>query len=793
MMDNAYTGRNIRPLLPHMVKSINKARRMRFIVSFIMDSGVNALLPALKSAISRGADLKILTSDYMGITEPNALYRLLFELLGVKINIFDNDGRSFHPKTYIFEYDRGGEIIIGSSNLSGSALKDGIEWNYRFNSSEHGEDFDIFCNEFNELFEKNSFALSLKWLREYHKRYRKADRSGIIYAEEEEVYQAVGPVNFQVPALYELSRTREEGYDKAMIIAATGLGKTYLAAFDTLNYSRILFIAHREEILHQAIKSFKKVHKNKSMGLFKAEVKDINSDMVFASVQSLGKKEYLNDEYFSKDYFDYVIVDEFHHSVCDSYVNIINYFKPRFLLGMTATPDRMDNRDVYKICDYNIAFECDFKTGINNDWLSPFKYYGFYDDIDYNRISFRNGRYDPKELEVFLVAAQRAGTILREYENYCLKKTVAFCSGIKHCDFMDSFFKRNGIRSAAIHSNTPQRQSIIESFGRGDIDIVFVVDIFNEGIDIPDIKSLMFLRPTESYTIFMQQLGRGMRKSKDKDYLLVLDFVGNYKGANLKPFYLAGHTPYTLKAGTEIIYLDRDLPENCSMDLDFRLIDLFKKMAKEGMTRKEMLKREYFRIKDILVRKPRILDIFEGSNYPVGFYLKTFGSWSRFLSEMGELSEEEQKLIGTSAGRFLEELEKTSMTKSLKIPILLSLIDDNRLRTHVGMDDILNKFRDFYGDNLHYAKDFRDKSNADILSWDDSRLKAYILKNPIYYLHRGKSREFFEYDQSTEIFSLSDRLIQDLPKDTGQFVLEYLDRVNYRLKDYFRRKFAENE
>lgn len=796
-MNNAYTGRNLKPLLPSMKECINKADKMKFIVSFIMDSGVHILLPCLKSALSRGAEISILTSDYLNITEPNALYRLLFELKGINIKIFHKKGISFHPKTYIFEYDSKGEIIIGSSNLSRSALKDGIEWNYRFKSMEKKDDFDFFCNEFNELFHRNSFDLTLEWLREYQKKYKKINDfeylAEIKSREEEIPYKNIAPINFQIPALYELSKTREEGYDKAMIIAGTGLGKTYLSAFDTLDYSRVLFIAHREEILHQAMKSFKKVHANKSMGLFKSNIKEKNKDILFASVQTLGKQDYLNDNYFSKDHFDYIIVDEFHHSVCESYKNIINYFKPHFLLGMTATPDRMDNRDVYKICDYNIAFECSFKTGINNDWLCPFKYFAIYDDIDYNRISYRNGRYDPREMEKYLIVKKRAETILKEYRNFSLKKTVAFCASIKHCDFMNSFFNKNKIRSAAIHSMTKNRHEIIKQFIRGSIDIIFAVDIFNEGIDLPSINSLMFLRPTESYTIFIQQLGRGLRKSIGKSHLIVLDFVGNYKKANLKPFYLAGYSPGDLKTSFDFLSLETELPAYCNMNLDLRLIDLFNEMSEEGLTRRDHLKKEYFRIKELIFRKPNIQDIFDQSNYPVGFYLKTFGSWFRFLLEIDELSSEKEKWKGTVIERFLEELEKTSMTKSLKIPVLLSFIKDNKLQYRIPMNDIVKNFRKFYEDNLHYTKDFHDKTNMDILTWNNKKLKSYILKNPINYLHKGKSKEFFDYNPDSDIFSLNSSLIQALPENNEILVSEYLDRVFYRLKNYFRRKFFENE
>lgn len=522
-------------------KSIQESDEIIMNVSFIRDSGMKLLIRDLKEAKERGKRIKILTSDYMKVTEPNALYRLL-EIGGVKI--FDNPlNKSFHPKTYIFRRKDDFEIYVGSSNISYSALISGVEWNYNFVSGQNDEVKEI-LDEFTELYERNSFELTLQWLREYEKRYKKSEYGEIFDNQEKRSDEVIEPIKFQIPALYELSKTREEGYKKAMIVVGTGLGKTYLAVFDSMNFKRVLFIAHRDEILRGARNSFESVYRDsRSYGYFNALEKESKKDIVFASISTLSKVEYLRDEWFAKDSFDYIIVDEFHHSSSKSYLKVLNYFQPQFLLGLTATPDRADNGDIYKLCDYNIAYECDFRVGINNDWLVPFEYYGIYDDTDYSLIPWRSGKYDLEALENALVIEKRLDLVFKKYMEHRKKSTVGFCASVKHCEVMNQYFRKQEVKSEIIIGETPisKRQEIIGKFKEREIEVIFTVDIFNEVVDIPCIDTLLFLRPTLSYTIFIQQLGRGLRTFEGKDSVRVLDFVGNYKGAELRPLFLTGN------------------------------------------------------------------------------------------------------------------------------------------------------------------------------------------------------------------------------------------------------------
>ena len=320
------------------------------------------LLNDLKEALYRGVNIRILTGNYLNITQPSALYLLKHELKNrVDLRFYNNPKKSFHPKAYMFHNELDSEIYIGSSNISRGALTSSIEWNYRFNKSSNPNDFNVFYETFEDLFYNHSYEITDDVLKDYSKSWKKPKVQSDIEkeenSEENNVLNIFEPRGAQIEALYGLKQSREEGYDKGLVVAATGIGKTYLAAFDSREYERVLFIAHREEILKQAAISFKNVRNSDDIGFFYGNQKDTKNKFIFSLVQTLGKDEYLNENYFSKDYFDYIVVDEFHHAVSNNYKKIMEYFKPKFLLGLTATPERLDSKDVFALCDYNMVYE----------------------------------------------------------------------------------------------------------------------------------------------------------------------------------------------------------------------------------------------------------------------------------------------------------------------------------------------------------------------------------------------------------------------------------------------------
>lgn len=764
-MGNVITNEKL-VLLDNLRDSVRHAARIKFIVSFVMESGVRLILPDLKAALRRGAEVEILTSRYLNITEPSALY-LLKDQLGnaADIRIFASNTVAFHPKTYIFMGSGGGEVYVGSSNLSASALVAGVEWNYRVRSAEARGDFERFVFHFDNLFAQSQ-PLTDAWLKEYSLIWRRprlaVDQAPLPQILEKEVHPR-GP---QIEALHYLERSRAEGFKRGMVVMATGTGKTYLSAFDSEDFRRVLFVAHREEILRQAGESYANVVPGKSKGWFNADDKSTEADIIFASIQTLSQEQYLNPSYFPPDYFDYVVVDEFHHVAADSYQRVVNYFQPRFMLGMTATPYRMDNQDIFQFCEDNVVYEINLQEAINKDYLAPFHYYGIYDDAtDYSQIDFANGRYVGEQLERALSTAPRAELILKHYHEHRLKRALAFCSGIKHANYMAETFNRHGVPSAAVHSGrgplVTERKAAVEALRNGEVEILFSVDQFNEGVDIPEIDLVLFLRPTESYTIFLQQLGRGLRKYEGKDGVTVLDFIGNYRKAHLIPLILTGKNPEDEK---DRVYKMRDLAgavaEGCTLNFDMRLVDVFEELRKRDPL-PERLKTEYFRLRAELGRRPLRLDVHAGSDIATREFLRPRHlpqrGYLRFLAEIGELNSEEEKWLGSDLEAFLLDLETTAMTKLYKIPTIQAFIAADGLRPHISSEEAGRSLRAFYRDP-RLDVDMRDKSSKGYRDWPLTKWVSLAERNPINFL--DKSSPFFEYDQINKNLRLAPAVVQ---------------------------------
>ena len=368
-------------LYSKLSSSMKKADGVDIIVSFLMESGVKMILKDLDQALQRGAKIRILTGNYLGITQPSALY-LIKSKLGdqVDLRFYNDPKRSFHPKAYMFHYPSYSEMYIGSSNVSRSALTSGIEWNYRFNSMTDPESYQKFYETFEELFEHHSIVIDDEELKRYSKNWHRPAVAKDLdkYEQEDEqdtnVRMIYEPRGAQIEVLCALEATRAEGAKRALVQAATGVGKTCIAAFDSKSYARVLFVAHREEILNQAATTFHNIRNSDDYGFFRGADKCTDKSVIFASVMTLGKSEYLNDDYFARDYFDYIVIDEFHHAVNNPYRKIVDYFQPKFLLGLTATPERMDGRNIYEICDYNVPYELPLADAINKGLLVPFHY-----------------------------------------------------------------------------------------------------------------------------------------------------------------------------------------------------------------------------------------------------------------------------------------------------------------------------------------------------------------------------------------------------------------------------------
>jgi len=719
------------PLLPYLKSSIKKADRMRFIVAYMMESGAKLIGPHFKEAAWRGADIKILIGTYLSITEPSAIY-YLFNLLGdsVEIRLIKEDSFvSFHPKTYIFDYrnePNASEVYVGSLNVLDTALESGIKLNYHIERKAAPDDYLRFTNEFNRLFFYKAKVLDEETLKSYTVSWKPNElvkRESRLRVLSSVTAGKPEPRGAQIEALYYLRQAREEGVEKGLVIAATGVGKTYIAAFDSLEFKRVLFVAHREEILKQAEKAFRSVRPKSAIGYYTGDRRDTGCDIYLATVQTLARKNHLSR--FVPDHFDYIVIDEFHHAAADSYRAILNHFRAQFLLGLTATPYRTDNRDIYDLCDNNVIYEIRMKEAIERGLIVPFRYFGVFDEkVDYSKVRVSNGTYVLEDLERELSRMERADLVLEKYMKMAGSRTLGFCAGIHHAEYMAAYFTNHGIRAVAVHSGeshsqyVAERAEAIKMLNRGAIRVVFAVDIFNEGVDIPNVDTVMFLRPTESYTLFLQQLGRGLRIAEGKECLTVLDFIGNYKRAHYIPYLLAGENPGSIEDHRIAALQDIEYPQGCLVQFDFRLLDLFKEMAKNDPLRKRMAD-DFGRLTRILGRRPWRFDIYEGSDIPIRHYLQD--GWLQFLKSVNALTDQERAWLGTPAEEFLIVLEKTTMTKSYKMPTIESFITaDGDLSISVSADLIGERFRDY----LYRPESFASRVNPVSLTF--SRFFGYM-------------------------------------------------------------------
>lgn len=784
--------------------SIQRAKKIDIIVSFLMESGVRLILGDLKAALNNGAEIRLLTGNYLGITQPSALY-LIKKELGEQINLrfYNQKDRSFHPKAYIFHYEDESEIYIGSSNVSRSALTSGIEWNYRFSSQKDKQNFDLFYNTFTDLFENHSIIIDDEELKRYSKGWHKPAVSKDLEKYDnledfpegrtESLFQ---PRGAQIEALYALEDSRSEGAVKALVQAATGIGKTYLAAFDSAKYEHVLFVAHREEILKQAAVSFRNVRNSDDYGFFYGKYKETDRAVIFASVATLGKEEYLREEFFSPDYFDYVVIDEFHHAVNEQYRRIIEYFHPRFLLGLTATPERMDNRNIYEICDYNVPYEISLKDAINKGMLVPFHYYGIYDETDYSGLRPVRGHYEESELNVvYIDNIRRYDLIYKHYMKYRSKRAFGFCCSRLHAEAMAKEFCRRGIPSAAVYSNadgefSEDRNIALSRLKNGEIKVIFSIDMFNEGVDLPEVDMVLFLRPTESPIVFLQQLGRGLRKSRGKAYLNVLDFIGNYEKAGRIPQFLGGEAS---RAGDNQAH-DIEYPDDCIVDFEMNLIDLFRELEKKDLTIRDLIKREYFRVKELLGGKvPARMDLFTHMEDEIyqrcmrNARENPFRRYLEYLHELGELSEEEEILYNGIGREFLNLLETTDMQKVYKMPILLSFYNEGNIRMAVTDEEILLSWKKFFSEGTNWKDLGEDITHEQFQRITDKQHLSKARTMPVHYLKASGKGFFIDAD------GYAIALRKDLEPMMGSEAMKkhMKDIIEYRTMEYYRRRYRE--
>ncbi len=786
-----------------LITSLKKADSVDIIVSFLMESGVKMILSELENALNRGANIRILTGNYLGITQPSALY-LLKSKLGNRVDMrfYSDKSRSFHPKSYIFHYSKYSEIYIGSSNISRSALTSGIEWNYRFKSTADQENYQKFFVSFEDLFINHSIVIDDEELKRYSKNWHRPALTKDLdrYDDGEEdadtnVHLLFEPRGAQIEALCALEQTRTEGAKRALVQAATGVGKTYLAAFDSKEFHRVLFVAHREEILKQAATSFYNVRNSEDYGFFDGNHKETHKSVIFASVATLGREEYLAESYFTPNYFDYIVIDEFHHAINSQYQRIVEYFTPQFLLGLTATPERMDGKNIYEICDYNVPYEISLKEAINKGMLVPFRYYGIFDDTDYTKLHIVRGRYDEKELnEIYIGNVHRHEMIYRNFCKYGSKRALGFCCSRAHAEEMAQEFSKRGVPAAAVYSNADSaysmdRSEAIRKLKDGEIRVVFSVDMFNEGVDITSVDMVMFLRPTESPIVFLQQLGRGLRRNKGKEYLNVLDFIGNYEKAGKTRFLLTGS-----KCQKNQVYDPADtsnFPDDCIIDFDLKLIDLFQEMDRKKQSVKNRIQNEFLRVHDLLNKVPSRFELFTYMDDDVYQLAIThskeniFKRYIEFLKEQGLLSQEEEELYNGIGREFIALIEHTNMSKVYKMPVLMAFYNQGNVRMSVTDDELLTSWKCFFGTGANWKDLDKGITYEAYLAISDRQHMKKILSMPVHFL-KESGKGFFVEKHGVSLALKSE--LENIVKNEA-FKYHMKDVIEYRTMDYYQRRY----
>ena len=643
-----------------------------FMVSFIRMSGLQLIIRPLLELEKRNIPVRIITSTYLGITEVKALQKLM-EFSNVQVKIIDTQKESFHTKAYMFHRNSGlNTVIIGSSNLSHSALMNGHELNVKLPDTSFLPIYEQTKRIFDQIWNsEETVALDSEFVH-YYSEFIEAKRNlenfrnkEMIAAETKRDYQIthnnIKPNAMQEKALRNLQNTRKNGNNKGVIIAATGTGKTYLSAFDVkaFNPKKLLFIAHREELLDNAIKTFQQViPKQEIFGKITGTVKEFDKPYLFSTIQSLHKDEIL--QRFKRDEFDYIIVDEFHHAEARTYRKVIDYFQPKFLLGLTATPERMDGRDVLALCDHNIVYEIRLREALEANLLAPFHYFGVSDHtVDYSKIPLKNGFFEEDALVKALKTNERTDFIIEMINTYGYHGDrmigLGFCANIEHAKYMSEEFNKRGYHTTYLtgeHSIDYREKVIKQLEDENDpLELIFTVNIFNEGIDIPKLNLILFLRPTESSTVFIQQLGRGLRKVEGKEFVTILDFIGNYQKSFVVPLALSGQINHKAfdkdSLRVAITHEFADLPAGSYVDLDpITQKEILDRIDSIKMNSTDMLKSLYQQFKNELGRAPEILDFLYYEQSPsLTFFIHKYQSWVKTKEKMNDINELDRKIL----------------------------------------------------------------------------------------------------------------------------------------------------
>ncbi|HYO53859.1 DEAD/DEAH box helicase family protein [Archangium sp.] len=795
------------PFLWHLEPLFARATDIAVLAAFVQDSGLAVLYELVQEALLRGARVRLLTGDYMSITQASALRQLL-DWMNVNeaqreegAGVFEariveeKEIRcSFHPKSWRFSGPELAVAFVGSSNVSRSALKTGIEWNLPVERDQNPQAYQEVVDEF-EAWWSRARRFDAAWIARYEQyatqprpllRAVPPEAEGLIEEPTPPVPRRE-PHEIQCEALAALESSRRNGRQRALVVMATGLGKTLLAALDISKFeavlgrrARVLFLAHRSELLTQAVATLRSYLPRSEFGWFIGSRGELDADVIFASVQKLSRPENLA-RLSGAPPFSYVVIDEVHHATAPSYRDILECLRPTFLLGLTATPERTDAGDVFGLFDDNVVYRADLAEGISRNLLVPFAYYGLKDNVSYESIPWRNRRFDPAKLAAAVQTESRMQKMWEAWEQHPATRTLVFCSSVPHAEYVRNWLRQKGVQVVAVHSGaeTDDRTEALSKLASGELDAVCAVDIFNEGIDLPTVDRVVMLRPTESPVIFMQQLGRGLRKANGKKSVTVIDFVGNHRifldrvqtllslgvghsTPSLQDFLVHGNPP--------------TLPPGCSVQVELEAKTLLAKMIRGGSE----VERMYRELRHAWGRRPTI-----GELYRLGYLPSTLQEdWFRFVERQGDLTSEEAQALENRGREWFEALETTPMSKSFKMVVLQTLLDADALADGLPLSELASRSLNLLLQSPDLKKDLDGvKYLEDDSMPEQQRFLSYWKTNPINAW--SSDQKWFRVDGERFVSLLPVR-----PETRAAFHDMTQELVDYRLERYVAQKRA---
>ena len=793
------------PVWKRLANRIVGAGSVDILVSFIQLSGLGVIGETLFRAIRSGANIRILFGDYLSITDPQAVWRLLgwmemvagdfgeqrLQVRMVRMEALTAGTQSFHPKALKILDDSGVLVVVGSSNLSRPALLSGVEWNLLSSDHRDGALAGRFDAAFDDLWGIADPVTSAS-----AERYeRTAEKVRAEMPEPEMIDQPAPlptPRPWQAMALAELKRIRGEGFGRALISVATGLGKTWLAAFDLLAFGRamgqrprVLVVAHRAEILSQAERVFRAALDDRwegsRVGNYLGAESDLSGDLTIASIQKLSRPDGLTA--LDTEVFDYAIIDEVHHAEAPSYRKVLARLQASFVLGLTATPERGDGVDVAVLFDDVLAWHATIGDGIEEGSLVPFHYIGLKDDIDFQQIPWRNGRFDPGVLEGRVENSARMERLWKAWQAHRGERTLVFCCSQRHAVFTRNWLRARGVAAAAVFcgNGSDPRGASLDDLEAGKLSALCVVDLFNEGIDLPTVDRVIMLRPTESKVIFIQQLGRGLRAAEGKSRLIVIDFVGNHRVFAQRIIHLLSLTGEDrswsdlakwLKGGVP------SLPPKCLIDVEIEARDMLSRFVPSGGS---AAVEAYRAMRDELGYRPSMVDL-----YHRGFLPSTFRArhecWFGFVKSETDLGELEEAVYDRFKN-WLRMLETTALTKVFKMVVLRTLLEHDGLWKGMMIEDLSERCRQYL---LRHRVLHRDlKPNQDIADHGSALAAdwaAWWKKWPLdRWLSVQAGRQWFREEDGRFLLAV------DCPSDLRcEFESMTVEIVDYRIAHYVR-------